>query len=56
MKTSLNQTAFSNSSEINTFGIVVDLHDEEGRNLAQLLVQSRTAASRKVEGDHDNSI
>jgi len=55
MKTSLNQTAFSNSSEISTFGIVVDLHDEEGLNLAQFVVQSRIAASRKVEGNHDNS-
>jgi len=35
MKISTNQIAFSNSSEISTFGIVVDLHDEGGRILAQ---------------------
>ena len=34
MKISSNQIAFSNSSEISTFGIVVDLHDEGGRILA----------------------
>ena len=35
MNISPNQIAFSNSSEISTFGIVVDLHDEGGRILAQ---------------------
>ena len=34
MNISPNQIAFSNSSEISTFGIVVDLHDEGGRILA----------------------
>ena len=35
MKRTPNQTAFLGSSEMDTLGIVVDLHNEEGRNLAQ---------------------
>jgi len=35
MKTFPNQTVSLNSCEIGTLGIVVDLHDAEGRNLAQ---------------------
>ena len=35
MKTPLNQTVSLDSCEMSTLGIVVDLHDEEGRNLAQ---------------------
>ncbi len=56
MKTSPNQKILSNSCEMDSLGIVVDLHDKEGLNLAQLVVQSLTAASRKVEGNHENSI
>ena len=40
MKTSSNQTVFSNSCEMDTLGIVVDLHDEGGRNLAYETVRS----------------
>ena len=35
MKTLLNQTVSLGSCEMGTLGIVVDLHDKEGRNLAQ---------------------
>jgi len=35
MKTFPNQTVSLGSCEMSTLGIVVDLHDEEGRNLAQ---------------------
>lgn len=40
MKTSPNQTVFPNSCEMDTLGIVVDLNDEEGRNLAQETVRN----------------